>query len=213
MTGQSVFDSRTDGGPPQETVEMDGEDAPGTIDVGRDQRVGLLATIGLINERAVADPAAKGAAARRALAVDPQTIERMTRDDATALRSLAVELLDLCTCIVDGDVDTAATTVNALLAENSARPHLAKEGGRWRLHHHPADAEVVPMWTAIAADAFARVIGNDECDRVGICAAEACGRLYVDASKNRSRRFCSTTCQNRVKAAAFRRRRAAPSPT
>jgi predicted RNA-binding Zn ribbon-like protein len=31
--------------------------------------------------------------------------------------------------------------------------------------------------------------------------------VYVDVSRNGTRRFCSTTCQNRVKAAAFRKRR------
>ena len=32
-------------------------------------------------------------------------------------------------------------------------------------------------------------------------------RVYVDTSKNAKRRFCSTACQNRTKAAAFRQRR------
>ena len=33
-------------------------------------------------------------------------------------------------------------------------------------------------------------------------------RVYLDASKNGTRRFCSTACQNRVKAAAHRARAA-----
>ena len=40
-----------------------------------------------------------------------------------------------------------------------------------------------------------------------------CGRVFLDVSKNGSRRFCSVTCQNRVKAAAFRQRRGAASQT
>lgn len=62
------------------------------------------------------------------------------------------------------------------------------------------------MWTAISADAFARLIADGNHDRVGLCGARNCNRVYFDTSKNRSRRFCSTTCQNRVKAAAFRQR-------
>ncbi|MPZ28052.1 MAG: hypothetical protein GEV12_16990 [Micromonosporaceae bacterium] len=46
-------------------------------------------------------------------------------------------------------------------------------------------------------------------DRLGTCGADDCDRVFLDGSKNGSRRFCSITCQNRVKAAAFRRRRAA----
>jgi predicted RNA-binding Zn ribbon-like protein len=42
--------------------------------------------------------------------------------------------------------------------------------------------------------------------RIGVCAAPACDRVYVDNSRNNQKRFCSTTCQNRVKTAAFRSR-------
>ena len=94
------------------------------------------------------------------------------------------------------------------MAVHPAHPHLAKEQGRWRLHHHPVDAALVPMWTAICAEGIARMIGAGHGDRLGTCEATDCGRVFVDLSKNASRRFCSTTCQNRVKAAAFRRRRA-----
>ena len=107
------------------------------------------------------------------------------------------------------DLDQAADAVNEMLAEHSAHPHLAKQDGRWRLHHHPTDAEPVPMWTAIAADALARLIGSDQAHQLGKCSADDCARLYLDRSKNRSRRFCSTPCQNRVKAATFRSRRRA----
>lgn len=59
------------------------------------------------------------------------------------------------------------------------------------------------------ATALATVLGNAAIERLGICNAAACDRVYVDVSKNGTRRFCSTACQNRVKAAAFRARRTA----
>ena len=46
--------------------------------------------------------------------------------------------------------------------------------------------------------------------RLGTCASTDCDRVFLDGSKNASRRFCSTTCQNRVKATAFRLRRVHP---
>lgn len=49
---------------------------------------------------------------------------------------------------------------------------------------------------------------SDLAGRLGVCTAERCDRVYVDTSKNGTRRFCSTACQNRVKAAAFRARHA-----
>jgi predicted RNA-binding Zn ribbon-like protein len=51
-------------------------------------------------------------------------------------------------------------------------------------------------------------IGSDFAGRLGVCSAERCDRVYVDTSRNSRRRFCSTACQNRVKAAAFRARHA-----
>jgi predicted RNA-binding Zn ribbon-like protein len=48
-------------------------------------------------------------------------------------------------------------------------------------------------------------------DRLGVCTAALCDRVYVDNSRSGTRRFCSTSCQNRVKAAAFRARQVTAS--
>jgi predicted RNA-binding Zn ribbon-like protein len=53
---------------------------------------------------------------------------------------------------------------------------------------------------------MAMVLGSSAHDRLDVCQAPACDRVYVDVSRNGARRFCSTACQNRVKAAAFRER-------
>ena len=43
--------------------------------------------------------------------------------------------------------------------------------------------------------------------RLKLCAAEDCGRAFVDASRNRSATWCSmATCGNRAKVSAFRAR-------
>lgn len=180
MTGQSLIDSHAD--------------------------VGLATAVELVNALAVAEAADAVAATRELLVVDPPSRDRLTRQDVPAFVGLAGELRQVCEHLDAGDVDAAAGRVNQLLARHSAHPHLAREDGRWQLHHHPADAEVVPMWTAITADALARLVADGQHDRIGRCSAPDCDRFYLDTTKNRSRRFCSTTCQNRVKAAAFRRR-------
>jgi len=61
-------------------------------------------------------------------------------------------------------------------------------------------------WAAGCATGLAIVLGSEHYDRLGVCTAPHCDRVYVDTSRNRHRRFCSTACQNRVKAAAFRER-------
>ena len=141
------------------------------------------------------------------LAVDPPSLAQIGPDDGPGFVALARQLRGVFDELDGGDVDAAAARLNDLLSSHPAYPYLGKEGNRWRLHHHPVDAALVPMWTAICAEALARVVGAGEHDRLGTCAAGDCGRVFLDVSKNASRRFCSTTCQNRVKAAAFRRRR------
>lgn len=106
------------------------------------------------------------------------------------------------------DADQAAALVNTLLREASALPQLVKHGG-WDYHIHAttADAPLADRMAVEAAMAFADVIRSGQLDRLRGCAAQDCGNVLVDLSKNRSRRFCSTTCANRVNVAAYRIRR------
>jgi predicted RNA-binding Zn ribbon-like protein len=146
------------------------------------------------------------------VSVDPPSVAALAQRHVGSFLALAIELYRITTDVVAGDVDAAADRVNALLDASPAYPHLAKDvQGVWRLHHHPVDTELVAMWTAICAEATARLIGTGHADRLGLCAADDCLRAFLDQSKNASRRFCTTTCQNRTKAAAFRSRQAARS--
>jgi len=174
---------------------------------------GLLVSEALVNEldsndeRAVA-PSAREALAALAhiLAIDPPSVAQLTQAHVPAFIALARHLRSVFADLHDRDVDAAAATLNELLAAHPAHPHLAKERGVWRLHHHPHEAPLVPMWTAICAAGLAEMIGDGEAQRLGTCERPDCGRVFVDVSKNVSRRFCSLTCQNRVKVALFRQR-------
>jgi predicted RNA-binding Zn ribbon-like protein len=106
-----------------------------------------------------------------------------------------------------GDVDAAARAVNGLLARYGARPKLERHDGQpWHLHFHGPAAEDRSGWGGSVAMALATVLGSDYADRLGVCAAPSCDRVFVDVSRNGTRRFCSEACQNRVKAAAHRAR-------
>lgn len=108
-----------------------------------------------------------------------------------------------------GDVDPACAELNAIMRDSGAMPTLARHDGEpWHLHFHSADADWAVSWAASMATGLAVVLGNPAIERLGLCNAPACDRVYVDVSRNGTRRFCSTACQNRVKAAAFRARRA-----
>ena len=186
------------------------------MEIDRFSDAGLFAAVDLVNGLTPGhrhgrpfDPPADGLAViRAAVAVDPPSVAELDAGHVAGFTALATRLRGVVDDLDRGDVGAAAATLNHLLAAHPASPHLALEDGRWRLHHHAAGAPVLPMWTAITAEAIARLVGAGEQDRLGSCTAGACDRIFVDTSRNGSRRFCSTTCQNRVKTAAFRRRRA-----
>lgn len=174
---------------------------------------GVLAAVELVNELAPGDaggdvpsPKRIRPAIAKILAVDPPSVAQLREGDTPGFLGLARDLRQAFQDLHHGDVDAAAARLNDLLSKYSAHPHLAKEHGQWRLHHHPTNIAPVPMWSSICAEAMARMIGAGHGDRFGTCEAPDCDRVYFDVSRNGSRRFCSTTCQNRVKAAAFRRR-------
>jgi len=183
------------------------------VQLGSYLDAGLLAAVELVNGLALAPVTAGEARAVVAavLRVDPPSVARLRAGDLPGFTDLADRLHAVFADLDSGDVDTAAGRLNTLLARHPAHPHLAREDGQWRLHHHPVDAELVPMWTAICAEGIARAIGAGDSARLGTCRRPGCGRVFVDVSKNASRRFCSITCQNRVKAAAFRRRQVTPA--
>ena len=106
--------------------------------------------------------------------------------------------------------DEVADLVNTLLRDARALPQLVKHDG-WDYHMHAtsADAPLADRMAVDAAMGFADVIRSDELERLRVCAADDCDDVLVDLSKNRSRRFCSLTCANRVNVAAYRSRRSA----
>ncbi len=106
--------------------------------------------------------------------------------------------------------DEAAVIVNAMLAGARALPQLRRHD-QWDWHLHAVDpdrplAERVAVETAMA---MVDVIRADELARLDRCAADECDDVVLDLSRNRSRRFCSTTCGNREAVAAYRARQRA----
>ncbi|MFJ9036853.1 CGNR zinc finger domain-containing protein [Streptomyces sp. NPDC102406] len=60
-----------------------------------------------------------------------------------------------------------------------------------------------------AAVALRQYLGEQGFARIGVCTGGRCADVYVDQSPGGRSRFCSVTCQNRARVAAFRSRKAA----
>jgi predicted RNA-binding Zn ribbon-like protein len=131
-----------------------------------------------------------------------------------ALRSLRPLLRELLTA----ERNDAAELVNSLLADAHALPQLRRHDGLdWHIHAVPANAPLERRVAVEVAMAMIDVIRADELSRLSVCADSGCDGLVLDLSRNRSRRFCSTTCANRNAVAAYRARgrrqgRGDPSP-
>jgi predicted RNA-binding Zn ribbon-like protein len=106
-----------------------------------------------------------------------------------------------------GGAAERARFVTDLLTSCSIQPALGVTGDRIRA------AWVVPRSRdailAAAAVALHGQLVEHEPERLGTCASTDCGDAFADASPAARRRFCSVTCQNRERVAAFRRRRQA----
>jgi predicted RNA-binding Zn ribbon-like protein len=150
------------------------------------------------------------AAATAALRAGRPDNRDVTLAEARELHAFATAFRAVFTAVAAGDVDSAARRVNELLAATGAHPWLDQHDGEpWHLHFHGAEDSLSTGWAAGCATGLAVVLGSDLHGRIGVCTAPRCDRVYVDTSRNGTRRFCSTACQNRVKAAAFRARQAA----
>jgi predicted RNA-binding Zn ribbon-like protein len=137
-------------------------------------------------------------------AARPDTRE-VTPAEAGEFVAVAASIRAVFDAVAADRTDAAAGVVNQMLADTGARPQLDRHDGEpWHLHFHGAEDSLVTGWAAGCATGLAVVLGSDLGGRLGVCTAPRCDRVYVDTSRNATRRFCSTACQNRVKAAAFR---------
>jgi predicted RNA-binding Zn ribbon-like protein len=173
-----------------------------------DTEVSLNATAALVNTARGGSEELPDVAALDAFVVGWRWTGGRTHDQAEldavhALRPRLAELWEMTE-------DEAVALVNTLLRDACALPQLVKHDG-WDYHIHATspDAPLADRMAVDAAMAFADVIRAGELARLRLCAALDCEDVLVDLSKNRSRRFCSLTCANRVNVAAYRSRRSA----
>ncbi|MFG1817357.1 CGNR zinc finger domain-containing protein [Kribbella sp. NPDC049174] len=155
----------------------------------------------------VAAPADESQAVGESLAAIGYPRPSVPRADARRLTELAGRMRIVFEAAHTGDLDRAATEVNALLIDTNARPQLDRGKDRpWSLHFHGPNDELANGWAAGCAAGLAIALGSDLAGRLGVCAAPHCDRVFVDVSRNAQRRFCSPQCQSRVKAATHRAR-------
>jgi hypothetical protein len=135
------------------------------------------------------------------------TVRRVRPLDARLVADTVDGARQVIAAVDAGDLAGAARRTNAMLLATGARPQLDTHGpGVWNLHFHGPDDSFGVGWSAGIAAGLAMALGTRDAGRLGVCAAEQCDRVHLDTSRNGGRRFCSTRCQSRTKAAAHRAR-------
>jgi predicted RNA-binding Zn ribbon-like protein len=126
-----------------------------------------------------------------------------------ALRALREHLRAVTEALAAGRPPPAAgvEAVEGALARPTGRLLLAGDGARPRLAFAlDDDREGAAFEIALS---LARFLESGERGRLKLCANAGCGFAFLDRSTNGTRRWCYMwACGNRLKARAFRRRRA-----
>lgn len=134
---------------------------------------------------------------------DPPVV---TPSDLSAARALRAAMR---TALVGGDALGLARVAEDWLA--SAPGCLCVDSATLEPRFTPADRSSRCLMVAAVLDALA--LAREARGRVRECAAPECGALYVDTSRNGSRRWCSMErCGARAKASAYYRRHRRASP-
>jgi CGNR zinc finger/Putative stress-induced transcription regulator len=133
--------------------------------------------------------------------------------DVPRLRGHRARLDAIAASCEAGDDEAAIGMLNALLAQTGATPQIVAHDGRGpHIHVSRPTAPLADRIAAHLAMGLAELVVSGESQRVRSCASPTCREVFVDLSRNRSRRYCdSRTCGNRLHVAAYRARRSQAS--
>jgi predicted RNA-binding Zn ribbon-like protein len=104
-------------------------------------------------------------------------------------------------------------TLNQAIGRAMSHAGLTPSGGRfeWSWPEAPLDLDRVSWWVARSA---AELLTSSDLTSVRECASYDCGWLFMDTTKNRSRRWCNmSTCGNRAKGRRHYERGRAATPS
>ncbi|MGH3655758.1 MAG: CGNR zinc finger domain-containing protein [Micromonosporaceae bacterium] len=128
--------------------------------------------------------------------------------DLEAVRTLRGQLRAV---VQTTDTNEAIERLNAVLADAGVVPRVVVHGDTREICFAPSGAPVVRRLACEAAIGLAMMLVEHP-DRLKACAAAPCRDVFVDSSRNRSRRYCCDTCGSRSTVAAYRQRQREADP-
>ncbi|WP_218136284.1 CGNR zinc finger domain-containing protein [Nonomuraea jiangxiensis] len=136
---------------------------------------------------------------------DTRAALRAGPDAGAGLAALATELREAL--LAERPADQAAR-INAMIRRYGAQPYLVEDVGQpFHLHFHGSGGTPVEALGGEFATALALIVDGYGPARFGQCEAQQCEAVYIDLTRNGSRRYCGAACTARAKSAAYRTRR------
>jgi predicted RNA-binding Zn ribbon-like protein len=149
-----------------------------------------LVNSGVCDADADADPLRSCEAFRAYAAERLFSCASVTQHDLDRLKLVRAELAKAFTCAADGDDQGAAATLNALLMVHPVHPELVQHDGQpWHVHLSESGS-MTDRYSAAAVIGLSLVVSGLGMERLGICAIASCEQVFIDGSKNKSRRYC-----------------------
>jgi predicted RNA-binding Zn ribbon-like protein len=156
------------------------------------------------------DPLSSLDGLRRLLSTRPWMARRATESDLAPLVRLRRQLRKVFDAAHEGRSAVMVDQLNRLLVRHQPQPSISgHDNADWHLHVAPAEGPVATELAAGAVMGLAMAFLDLGPDRFGNCASERCRGVFLDTSRNRSRRYCSDRCASRANVAAHRERQRA----
>jgi hypothetical protein len=115
----------------------------------------------------------------------------VTQHDLDRLKLLRCELASVFTSAGDGDDRVAVSALNTLLMVHPIHPVLVQHDGEpWHIHLNESGS-VIDRYAAASVIGLSLLLSALGKERFGTCAIASCDRVFVDGSKNKSRRYCT----------------------
>jgi predicted RNA-binding Zn ribbon-like protein len=130
--------------------------------------------------------------------------DQVTLEDLEQTRSLRSQLRKIWTA---PSLEESIRLLNPLLEKVSVGVQVTHDSGEsTHLEFKVQPTNLVSRLGAECALGIAAAVQHHGLERLRACAAEPCRDVFIDTSRNKSRRFCSDRCANRYNIAAFRDR-------
>lgn len=126
-------------------------------------------------------------------------------EDAKALRALVYQILRRMGRGADpgeGRIEELNGYMRRYLPDRRLAARASGVAWSWRSDPYRLDRMLAPVVWDVA-----ELLTSEEVERLKLCDGDECGWLFIDGSRNRSRRWCDMSdCGNRAKARRFRER-------